>query len=316
MADMDAIPAVEHAELYIEDLVPFPLNPRVHVDEVALQDLKRNIESQGLLEPLIVRPTNSHLYEVVAGNRRLAALQELHEKDPPRWSHVPVQIWNWLKDDDAAAFRVAVTENVERESMNPYDETLALLRLFATTVFPDSEHSHKIRGRNLMWIAGLLKGWSHRVESSRQVLAKEYGLTVEQVEAAVDFVFKMREGLKLSSFVSNRLPLLELPEDIQEALATGKFPYAAAKEVSKIENPAKRAELISLAFDGMSYRQLIRQAKMMQDPAPEHTHADDTEFVERTKQVSKWLRKKPQLNQNDRKQLDAALRRIEDLVGK
>ena len=316
MAELDATPAVDYAELFIEDLVPFPLNPRVHVDELALEDLKRNIESQGLLEPLIVRPTNSHLYEVVAGNRRLAALKQLHEKDPTRQFLVPVQIWNWLKDDDAAAYRIAVTENVERESMNPYDETLALLRLFAMAIFPDTESSHQIRGRNLMWIARLLKGWSHRVEASRQALAKKYGLTVEQVEAAVDTVFKMRDGLKLSSFVNNRLPLLELPEDVQEALATGNFPYAAAKEVSKIEDPAKRAELISLASEGMSYRQLIKEAKLMQNPAAEHTIADYTEFVERAKQVSKWLRKKPQLNQNDRKQLDAALRRIEDLIGK
>lgn len=309
-------PAVEYKDLYIEDLVPFPLNPRVHVDEVALQDLTRNIESHGLLEPLIVRPTNSHLYEVIAGNRRLAALRELEKKDPDEWFYVPVQIWNWLKDDDAAAFRIAVTENVERESMNPYDETLAMLRLFAMALAPESRDMHTISGWSLMARARFLKAWSHRVESSRQVLALEYGFTVERVEAAVDSVFKMRDGLKLSSFVNNRLPLLELPEDVQEALATGKFPYAAAKEVSKIEDPAKRAELVSLAFEGMSYRQLIKQAKLLQDPAAEHTNADDTEFIERAQRVSKWLRKKPHLNQNDRKQLDAALRRIEDLIGK
>lgn len=302
--------------LPIKHLIPFPMNPRVHVDEVALQDLKRNIENHGLLEPLIVRPTDSHLYEVVAGNRRLAALRELHEEDPDECKDVLVQIWPWLKDDDAAAFQIAVTENVERESMNPYDETLALLRLFAMTLIPQYKDSHPASRATLNDLAGLLKSWSHRVESSRQLLAQEYGETVEDVQGAVDAVFKMREGLKLASFVNNRLPLLELPEDVQEALAAGKFPYAAAKEVSKIEDPTKRAGLISLAAEGMSYRQLIKQAKLMQNPAAENTNANYTEFNERAKQISKWLRKKPQLNQNDRKQLDAALRRIEDLVGK
>src|SRR5690606_35438637 len=128
MNDVDAARTVEFATVHIEDLIPFPLNPRVHVDEAALLDLKRSIEREGLLEPLIVRPTESHLLEVVAGNRRLAALRELHTEDPDQWEAVRVQIWNWLKDDDAAAFHIAVTENVERESMNPYDETLALLR--------------------------------------------------------------------------------------------------------------------------------------------------------------------------------------------
>jgi len=316
MIDLDATRTVKFTKVYIEDLIPFPLNPRVHVDELALQDLKRNIESNGLLEPLIVRPTDSRLFEVVAGNRRLAALRELHKVDPAKWETVAVQIWNWLKNDDAAAFRIAVTENVERESMNPYDETLALLRLFAVVLFPQSRTEHTASGPRLMLIASILKAWSHRVESSRQVLAKKYGLTVERVEAAVDSVFKMRDGLKLSSFVNNRLPLLELPKDVQEALATGRFPYAAAKEVSKVEDPEKRAELIRLAFEGMSYRQLIKQAKLMQNPAAEPNDADYTEFTERAKRVSKWLRKKPHLNKNDRKQLDAALRRIEDLLGK
>lgn len=316
MVDLDATPTVKFTKVYIEDLTPFPLNPRVHADDLALQDLMRDIESQGLLEPLIVRPTDSRLFEVVAGNRRLAALRALHKKDPDKWNLVPVQIWSWLKDDDPAAFRIAVTENVERESMNPYDETLAMLRLFGMTLFPESPHSHKASGWGLRALASILKAWSHRVESSRQVFVKKYGLTVEQVEAAVDSVFKMRDGLKLSSFVNNRLPLLELPEDVQEALATGKFPYAAAKEVSKIEDPAKRAELVDLASEGMSYRQLIKQAKLMQNPATEHANAADTEFIERAKRVSKWLRKKPRLNKNDRKQLDAAFRRIEDLIGK
>src|SRR5690606_36360963 len=199
-----------------------------------------------------------HLLEVVAGNRRLAALRELHTEDPDQWEAVRVQIWNWLKDDDAAAFHIAVTENVERESMNPYDETLALLRQFAMDLYPWYLDSHPGSWAVLRGLASFLKSWSHRVESSRLALAREHGFTVEEVEAAVDSILKMRDGLKLSSFVSNRLPLLELPGDVQEALAKGEFPYAAAKEVSKVEDPAKRAELISLASEGMSYRQLIK----------------------------------------------------------
>src|SRR5690554_4852441 len=312
MADVDATRTVEFATVNIEDLIPFPLNPRVHVDEAALLDLKRSIERDGLLEPLIVRPTDSHLFEVVAGNRRLAALQALHEQDPVIWRRVHVRILLWLKGDDDSAFRLAVNENVERESMNPYEETLALLRLFDIALFPEPRSSRP-SGQYFLILAGLLKSWAHRVESSREALAKEYSLTVDRVEAAVNSVFKMRDGLKLSSFVNNRLPLLELPRDIQEALAKGEFPYPAAKEVSKVEDPAKRAELIGLASEGMSYRQLIKQAKLMQNPTAEQNDLEESEFIERAKRVSKWLRKKPQLNQNDRRQLDAAFRRIEAL---
>lgn len=316
MTDIGATRSPKFVNMYIEHLIPFPLNPRVHVDELAFKDLKRNIENHGLLEPLIVRPTDSHLFEVVAGNRRLAALRELHEEDSEKWKVVAVQIWPWLKDDDAAAFQIAVTENVERESMNPYDETLALLRLFAMELEPGNSSAHTLNEYGLRGLAKFLKAWFHRIESSRRVLVQEHGFRLERVEAAVNSVFKMREGLKLSSFVNNRLPLLELPMDVQEALATGKFPYPAAKEVGKLEDPAKRAELVSLALEGVSYRQLIKQAKLMQNPAAEHNSDEGTEFIERAKQISKWLRKKPQLNQNDRKQIDAAFRRIEDLIGK
>jgi|SRR5690625_2894860 len=317
MDSSDDVAVAEFTVLHMEELSPSPLNPRVQLDELAQRDLKQNIERYGLLEPLIVRPGKYGGFEVVAGNRRFAALTELYKRDATSgWANVKVQILHRLKNDDAAAFRVAVTENIERESMSPYDETLAILRLFAMELYPDSSNMHRREVASLRPMAKLLKGWAHRVEASRADLAGEYLLSVGQVEAAIDSVFKKRDGLKLMSFVNNRLPLLELPEDVQSALSTGKFPYAAAKEVGKVEDPAKRSELVALALGGMSYRQLIKQAKLVQQPAPEPAADDDTEFIERAKQVSKWLRKKPKLNQNERKQLDAAFRRIEDVFGK
>ncbi len=61
----------------ISKLVPNPLQPRRHFDDAALKDLTASIREQGILQPLIVRPTRSDddTFEIVAGERRWRAAQ-------------------------------------------------------------------------------------------------------------------------------------------------------------------------------------------------------------------------------------------------
>ena len=61
----------------IGKLIPNPLQPRLHFDDAALKDLTDSIREQGILQPLIVRPTrtNDDTFEIVAGERRWRASQ-------------------------------------------------------------------------------------------------------------------------------------------------------------------------------------------------------------------------------------------------
>ena len=105
---------------------PGPFQPRRHFDALKLQELKRAIEAQGIIEPLVVRPKPSagadgmpH-YELIAGERRLRAAREVG------LATVPVIV---RALEDRAALEMSLVENLAREELNPIDEGRALSRL-------------------------------------------------------------------------------------------------------------------------------------------------------------------------------------------
>jgi ParB/RepB/Spo0J family partition protein len=106
-------------------LVPSRRNPRkVKPSRAAHQRLVALVRAQGLLQPLVVRPLAGKRFEVVAGDRRLRALREIHKDngDPK----VPCV----LRDVDAAtADAMSLGENFAREPMHPLDEADAFAKL-------------------------------------------------------------------------------------------------------------------------------------------------------------------------------------------
>jgi ParB family chromosome partitioning protein len=94
-----------------------PINQlRIDLDNV--QDLALSIRQHGLLQPILVRP-KEHQYEVVAGNRRLAAIRLLKLRKIS--CHV-------VELSDKEAFEVALVENVQHKTMNPIEEATAFNR--------------------------------------------------------------------------------------------------------------------------------------------------------------------------------------------
>lgn len=106
----------------ISKLIPNPLQPRRHFDDDALRDLTASIQEQGILQPLIVRPTRSdpETFEIVAGERRWRAAQraQVHE--------APVIIRDFT---DEEALAVALIENIQRDELSPIEEAEAYARL-------------------------------------------------------------------------------------------------------------------------------------------------------------------------------------------
>lgn len=95
--------------------------PRMEMDPQALEELANSIKSQGVVQPIVVRPIKgTNNYEIIAGERRWRATQlaGLHE--------IPAII----KDvTDQTAMCLALIENIQREDLNPMDEARALSRL-------------------------------------------------------------------------------------------------------------------------------------------------------------------------------------------
>ncbi|WP_105167149.1 ParB/RepB/Spo0J family partition protein [Pseudoalteromonas sp. T1lg23B] len=110
----------ELQRLPIEFLKPGKYQPRKDMSEQALEELASSIRAQGVLQPIVVRPTGDNQFEIIAGERRWRAAQ-LAELDV-----VPCI----LKDvPDEAAVAIALIENIQREDLNAMEEAVALDRL-------------------------------------------------------------------------------------------------------------------------------------------------------------------------------------------
>lgn len=110
----------ELRKLSVDKIGPGKYQPRKDMDHDALEELANSIRAQGIIQPIVVRPTEEGRYEIVAGERRWRAAQ-LAELD-----QVPVMI---RELNDEAAVAMALIENIQREDLNPIEEANALKRL-------------------------------------------------------------------------------------------------------------------------------------------------------------------------------------------
>jgi ParB family chromosome partitioning protein len=108
--------------LRLAQLKPGRYQPRTRMDEGALYELAESIKSQGIMQPILVRPLDGSDYEIIAGERRFRAAQ-LAGLD-----EVPVLVR--AVPDEAAAV-MALIENIQREDLNPLEEAQGLHRLIS-----------------------------------------------------------------------------------------------------------------------------------------------------------------------------------------
>ena len=146
-------------------LVASPLNPRKHFDETAIKELAESIFHQGLLQNLVARRLKGDTLEVIAGGRRLRALQLLESEGRITGDYlVPVREQELT---DLEALRLAVSENVARRDMSPLEEADAFAQMI---VLGDSAES-----------IGLRFEYSQKTVEQRLVLARNLGKDARQL---------------------------------------------------------------------------------------------------------------------------------------
>ncbi|TDJ29694.1 MAG: ParB/RepB/Spo0J family partition protein [Gammaproteobacteria bacterium] len=106
-------------ELDIDQIQRGKFQPRQIFDQQSLQELADSIRAQGVIQPVVVRPEGSH-FELVAGERRWRAAQMAGLQK------IPVVVRDI---DDKAAAAIALIENIQREDLNPLEESAAFKRL-------------------------------------------------------------------------------------------------------------------------------------------------------------------------------------------
>jgi ParB family chromosome partitioning protein len=224
----DTSKKVENSRLQIKDLVRNKYQPRKFFSKNSLEDLTNSIKEQGIIQPIVVRPekTSEGKYEIVAGERRWLAAQNagLHE--------VPVVV---VDVDDLKSLEFAIVENVQRQDLNPIEESRGYQRLIDEFNYNQDKVS-KFIGKSRSYIANSLRllalpdevlilvqegklssgharsliGLSNSLEIAKKIIEKK--LSVRQAEALTR---KFRDkNIKLVSKKDSNV--LELQRNLEE----------------------------------------------------------------------------------------------------
>jgi ParB family transcriptional regulator, chromosome partitioning protein len=193
----------ELAHVPVEQIHPSPRQPRKRFDHEATAGLAESIRTQGIIQPVVLRPRPAGGFELIAGERRWRAAREAN------LSTLPALIRDAADRD---ALLLGLVENVAREELSPIEEA----RAYA-------------------------------------ILADEFELSLGEIAERVG-------GSKPA--VSNRLRLLELPDDILALVERGELTEGHARAVLAVpDNEGRRRLARKIVRQGLSVRAAEREAR-------------------------------------------------------
>lgn len=109
------------AKISVEFISRNPYQPRFNIDPVSLDELKRSILTNGLIQPITVRRTPDHKYQLISGERRLQACKEIGFREIPAYI---IDV-----DSEELMLALALIENIQREKLNAIEIGTAYKRL-------------------------------------------------------------------------------------------------------------------------------------------------------------------------------------------
>jgi ParB family chromosome partitioning protein len=261
--------------------------PRRYFDPAKMEQLTQSVKEHGILEPLLVRGLPDGEYELVAGERRYRAAQEAGLKE------VPISV---RELDDEQALQIALIENLQREDLNPVEETEGILDLLAITLQTSREE-----------IISTLNISAHAKRRGEEVADNVIRKNLDEIEK----VFTLVGTLSPESFRTNRLPLLNLPEEVLDALRMGQLEYTKARAIAKLKDSDQRQKLLEKAIV-----EELSLTKIKEEIKPKYlSKAEPISFNRRISKIEQAIRRKGLLENPEKcEEINRLLKSLESLI--
>lgn len=277
---------VEQRNISLSQIVFNPNQPRRYLDEGALTALTDSIREHGVLEPILVRQAGEK-FELIAGERRTRAAQAAGLEA------IRAVV---LDLDETQALEIAIIENLQREDLNPVEETDAVLRLLSVR---------------------LEKPIPAVLEVIRQVYDESRGRNGNNVISTLEKDRVVKIFLSLgrftpASFHTNRVPLLDMPADLIKAVREGKLHYTKARKLARVQDLAMRAAILQRVLaerlSVVDLDQLVKEALKQQ------TRADDAFEIVRSLKSRLSSSRIEKLNAKDRRRVTSLIEELNILL--
>lgn len=136
------------AKIAVDFISPNPFQPRINFDKASLEELKKSIIANGLIQPITVRRIAGNQYQLVSGERRLRAYSDIGYKEIPAYI---IKV-----DSDEIMLALALIENIQRETLNPIEVSKAYKRLMDECHLTQEQIADKV-GKDRTTIANSIR---------------------------------------------------------------------------------------------------------------------------------------------------------------
>ena len=275
---------VQNFEVRIEDIDAHPNQPRRFVDAALIEELARSIQKDGLQQPIKVM-RHGNRFVLIYGQRRLLAHQHLGRHT------ITAQVVDALSPMEAR--KIALVENTLRQDLNAFEEVQAQAEVLTIELSEVLE-------------APSTEGLKRHLRQLRELPADH-----EQVRATQQVFDRYHFG-PFSSFLTNKLPLLELPDDLIEALnhPTQPLDYTKARLLKNLPAEERQRLLQKLQQEDLTVGEL--RGLLKKKPA---RPAASKNLVEDLRKARNFQNKYKKLPENHQKQVDDLLRELQKLLG-
>jgi len=332
------------------DQISLPPNqPRRYFDSEALKQLTESIKQHGILQPLLVRPLDGEKHELVAGERRYRAALSIGLKVVPvvirelddNAAFQLALIENLLREDlNPVEETEGILQLLALKLGRSVEDIPPLLYRLQRQHQKASIVTHNVMGEPVVDSVEPTHNVMGEVESesTNNVISRhegDIGLSTHNVmgETETDnsdlnqsqplnpdlkIVEEVFDGLGLmtwESFIKNRLPLLNLPKDILEALRFGSLEYTKAKAIAQIKDTSERVAFLEQALAQNWSLSEIKQ-RITENKTPASTpNTESNDYKERFTAVTTKLRKsRIWSDPKKRKQIEKLLAQLEGLT--
>lgn len=197
-------------EINIQEIIANPYQPRTNFDKDALTELSQSILENGLIQPIVVRPSINGKYEIVAGERRFKAASMAG------YQKVPCIVQDYT---DLQSAQIALIENIQRENLSPIEEAEAYHTLIEMAGMTQQELAVKL-GKTQSTIANKLR--LLKLPDTVKDALKERKVTERHARAMLSITDKQVIDEITKQVIENKMTVSETEKIVKEKMKANK----------------------------------------------------------------------------------------------
>lgn len=199
------------AKIPVSTISPNPFQPRTNFDPVTLDELKKSILSNGLIQPITVRRKSGGQYQLISGERRLKACIDIGYIDIPSYI---IKV-----DSDETMLAMALIENIQREKLNAIEVAAAYKRLMDECHLTQEQIAETV-GKDRATVANTIR-LLKLPETIKQSLIKEE-ITTGHARALINLPSEEIQLYALKKIVAGNLSVRKVEQLVKELLTESK----------------------------------------------------------------------------------------------